>query len=232
MADREETGALGRARERAADDGTPALLALESRRSPTREQVAVHESGHVIAARVLNLPVAGATIVPGADFGGRVWSSPPDGSDLKFSLQERARGIEEICQRASRLRPRDGENFDDAESWYLHVYKSAVESMAGLEAECLEGVSNGPTAQTDYLVTIDFARAEAAALLTKHRTVLRALADALLNRETLTGEEMDRIIFAELVRSDQASEAGRRGAWRAVLSRADEFRSQIEDLAK
>ena len=234
---------------RAADDGAPASFDASEeggRRSPTRQRVAIHEAAHVLVARALNQPIAGATIVASDGLDGCVW--PSDRTDPRSApVKESYRELEELHRTACRLMPRLGENLHDAADWFVGTYESAVHRVAGLEAECLEGLEDGgsgSSAAMDYKLAADrvlticvspssvehfinFARSEAAAILKTYRPVLRALAAALLKHETMTGEQMDQIIATELARSDQESQKGCRDAWRAVVASAASFTNDL-----
>ncbi|MHC2576890.1 hypothetical protein ACVI1J_001390 [Bradyrhizobium diazoefficiens] len=49
------------------------LLASPGRTFDQDCRIAIHESGHIIAARLLGNPLGGATVDPGPGYEGRVW---------------------------------------------------------------------------------------------------------------------------------------------------------------
>jgi hypothetical protein len=67
-----------------------------------------------------------------------------------------------------------------------------------------------PDAVDDF---ITYARHEARALLNEHASVVKALANALLERLTLTGAEIDAVIVDTLMLEDLAAEKSRRLDW-------------------
>jgi hypothetical protein len=77
-----------------------------------------------------------------------------------------------------------------------------------------------PDAIDDF---ITYARHEARALLNAHAAVVLALAEELLERLTLTGEQIDVVIATALVRADLALERKRRAAAVRMLESAKAF---------
>jgi hypothetical protein len=67
---------------------------------------------------------------------------------------------------------------------------------------------------------IEYARSEAAALIDLHRTAVLAIADALVSRRTLNGEEIDRIIADAHARDGLAAEKSRREVWARTVENA------------
>jgi ATP-dependent Zn protease len=196
-------------------------------------RIAVHESGHALVARYFDRPLGGATIVPDEDFGGRVF-----GPDLDYAFQSKKDSelsTDNICTTVDRLMPRAGESIAAAEAWYRHVYESAIELVAGLEAERLivPKEAKAATASSDYRKAIrytaticasvepfiEFAHSEARAILTNFRPILEALAAELIERKTMTGAETDGVIFSALAATDAASERKRRGNWQQLDAR-------------
>jgi hypothetical protein len=73
----------------------------------------------------------------------------------------------------------------------------------------------------DDLIT--YFRHEARALLNERASVVKALANALLERLTLTGAEIDAVIANALVLEDLAAERKRRAAAARILKSAKAF---------
>jgi hypothetical protein len=143
---------------------------------------------------------------------------------------------------AARLRlPGVGEDRTDALEMIVHAHERAIELLAGSEAERLLYPDDVPLNATQderealsfagiICVTysavetfLSYARAEAMALLTAHRCALTALADELLERRTLDGNQIDRIIAGALAREDQAAEQVRRAQWAKTIENAKKF---------
>jgi hypothetical protein len=70
---------------------------------------------------------------------------------------------------------------------------------------------------------LNYATAEARALLEQYRGLVLALADCLLENRTLTGAEVDAVLAAALARSDLEIEQQRRAEWARVAERARAF---------
>jgi hypothetical protein len=68
-----------------------------------------------------------------------------------------------------------------------------------------------------------YAEAEARALLLANLPIVRALCDALVERGTLTGDEVDQIIRREIAEKALADERTRRVAWKIVEKNAADF---------
>jgi hypothetical protein len=70
---------------------------------------------------------------------------------------------------------------------------------------------------------VAYCRREAALLLNEHASVVCALAEELLEKLTLTGEQIDVVIANALVRADLAAERKRRAAAVRMLESAKAF---------
>jgi hypothetical protein len=161
-------------------------------------RVAIHESGHVTVGRALGMPVCGATINFFDGHFGRTWS---DASDL----QDGAETVESICARLAPLMP------EAIAAERLQLHHSVMELLGGAEAERLFSdtmlpntthdlqeatciarlIVRSPSSVDAYLAS---ARAEVVALLIEHTAAVFAVADALIERRALTGEQIDRAI--------------------------------------
>jgi hypothetical protein len=206
-----------------------------------RRRVAVHESGHAVVARCFDMPLGGATIVAGENYSGMCWG--PQGKPSKLG------GSDEICTQAQALMPPLGESRSDAAEMLAHAHARVIEIVAGSESErlfCtdappLEALQDQqdaeqfarlmcvhPDAVDDF---ISYARHEARALLTELASVVHALADALLERLTLTGAEIDAVIANALVLEDLAAEKSRSLDWaqRMINARAFEVYTKEDE---
>jgi hypothetical protein len=81
-----------------------------------------------------------------------------------------------------------------------------------------------PDALDDFIA---YCRREARALLNAHAAVVRALADALLEQQTLTGEQIDSVIATALVCEDSVAERKRRAAWAKTVESARAFAAYV-----
>ena len=192
----EITGCVGESFEPDERGGMAAIDSVDRRRFD--RQVAIHESGHVVASYML-LSVAGSSIEFIAGHHGLTWSDDAD-------LDPGTTSIQTIC---SELKPlMAGALADEVEQAHCHC----IEYLAGITAEKLfcdgellpntghdleaataiaELICRSPSSIDAYLA---FCRVEVAALLTDHRAAVLAVADALVKRRTLSGTEIDSII--------------------------------------
>jgi hypothetical protein len=202
-------------------------------------RIALHEAGHITVGRALGAEFGGATINPGPDFSGMAWGpyfEPSRLSDLSLAT--------DICDRVRPLMPGLGDRRVDGAEFYTHAHFRIVELMAGTEAERILHIadppldaindrqqawafanivccSNSPSAIEQFL---SFARAEAAALIAAHRSVVLAIAEALLEKRTLSsGAEIDQIIADALTSAALAAERKRRADWSLVVTNARTF---------
>jgi hypothetical protein len=90
-----------------------------------------------------------------------------------------------------------------------------------IEARALASVICASPAAIDALLA--YAEAEARALIEANLDVAEALTDALVEKGTLLGDEVDAIISACVARRGLALEYERRSRWKAVTARASTF---------
>jgi hypothetical protein len=205
-------------------------------------RICTHESAHAVAARLLNLELGGATVdashgFAGMTFGPRFISAlaQTDDSSLAFSDKVRA------------YMPQPGEDRDETAILLLHTFHHIIELVAGSVGEemLLPGApmlagddlrqeviyaslfTNSPEACEAF---IGLARTMARDLLTPHKEVIRALADALQVKRTMTGQEIDIEIASALARQSLAAEHARRAAWRQIEQNAASFRELAADM--
>jgi hypothetical protein len=198
-----------------------------------RRRVAVHESGHAVVARCFDMPLGGVTIVAGENYSGMCWG--PAGRPSKLG------GSDEICTQAQALMPPLGESRSDACEMLVYAHSRVIEIVAGSESErlfCtdappLEALQDQqdaeqfarlmcvhPDAVDDFIA---YARREAALLLNEHASVVHALAEALLEAQTLDGAQIDAVLAKALTAADLAAERKRRAAAARMLESAKAF---------
>jgi ATP-dependent Zn protease len=135
-------------------------------RDQLRLEIAVHEAGHVVIARVLRFPVRGATIRAWHG-GGRAWLDADDGSNAAIIVTLAGRAATEvILGRADDF----GCSTDDAPARRMLRTKGYVGFGMAIKLY------------------------DARLLIREHRRAVEAVANALLARETLTGAEIDLLI--------------------------------------
>jgi hypothetical protein len=200
---------------------------MSCQRSPELDfRIAVHESGHILTGKIFNFPVGLATVDPGDGYSGMVSAN----GDLSLLSSERVHDLIDLVRPAM---PQPGQSRIEAAEFYTHSHFRIVELLAGTEAERIMFDFEPLVARHDLDEAksfasilcsspesidafIEYGRAEARALLNKHRHILVALANELVARRTLTGVEIDEIISC-------APERARRADWAGVMESAAGF---------
>ena len=110
------------------------LLAKLGRSEADDQRIAIHESGHAVAARLLGHPLCGATVNPDSNgrYGGLVWGPR---HSVAFGKDDGADDVPELCDKLGSLMPQDGEPRSDAADVYLHALNSCIELAAAAVAE-------------------------------------------------------------------------------------------------
>jgi hypothetical protein len=72
---------------------------------------------------------------------------------------------------------------------------------------------------------LEFAKAEVFEILSKHRSAVQAIADALVEHGTLNGAEVDDLISQAVARDALEAEKSRRLEWHEIERRAAAFQS-------
>jgi hypothetical protein len=189
--------------------------------------IAIHESAHCVVARYLGLPVAGVTTASTANYAGLCYGPDTDPSHVTPAmLKEEA---ERRCNDAIELLPLPGMRRDCTASWLVHAQSLVMESMAGFASEVLAGVDRELEAgSTDYSVArmyarsivmsdeavpsfVELCRADAIKILRDHWLAVTDVATELDERQTLTGADIDTIIFAAERKVTHEAELRRRG---------------------
>jgi hypothetical protein len=214
---------------------------IDRSEAPNRRRVALHESGHAVVARCFDMPLGGCTIVAGENYSGMCWG--PNGKPSKLG------GSDEICTQAQALMPPLGESRSDAAEMLAYAHSRVIEIVAGSESErlfCadappLEALQDQQDAEQfarlmcvhpDAIDTfLAYCRREAALLLNAHASVVHALAEALLEAQTLTGAQIDIVIANALVLEDLAAEKSRSLDWaqRMINARAFEVYTKEDE---
>jgi hypothetical protein len=190
------------------------------------ERIAIHEAAHCCAGLSLFGPqsLGGATVVPSDQYSGRTWgpSNAVETGDVPRDL----------CERMRALMPTDGEPIADAAEIFAHVFGRCVDLLSGSAGEamlCTDGppwpapsdltqaqrlasiVCCSPSAIEHYLA---YCRVEAANLVARHRTSIEAVAAALIEHRTLTGDQIVSVVAESVAREAMAAERQRRRDWR------------------
>jgi hypothetical protein len=198
-------------------------------------RIALHESSHALAGRLLGSPLGGMTCDAGEGFSGLCWG-PSHERRSKFSSHD----APSLCAQIGPSMPAPGENRAAVADIVLHCHTRVVELVAGSVGEALflpgepwpadsdraqeraigSLVCSSPEAIEAF---IDFCVAEAAALLRPQEHILRALTNALLIRRTMDGREIDEIISGAVTAKNRAHEIRRRLDWKRIEQSAARF---------
>jgi hypothetical protein len=214
---------------------------LEGRSDLLVRRIATHESGHFLVARALGSIVESVTIRPGSGFEGQCLRR---GAETPASLHLRASSTEfiDVLDVASRLsvpsfgeaRVAISEGVVRAETLIIELVVGTVGEVVALpdveplsaehdliEARALAGVVS--FAVEPFLA---FCQAEAKVILSANRDVLLALADRLVERGTLSGEEVDEVIGEAVASRLIVAEHQRRADWRRRERNAQAFQCE------
>ncbi|MCK1607250.1 hypothetical protein IVB02_39235 [Bradyrhizobium sp. 166] len=218
------------------------LLASLGRTYDQDCRVAVHEAGHIVAARLLGHPLGGATVDPDPNgkYGGLVWGPR---HSVAYGRDDDLDEVPEICDKLREMMPADGEPRTDAADIYLHALNRCIELVAASVAErmLLDGepvpsvsdvehamkyaslVCKSPEAADRF---VRLCEAMADDLLRPYGDVVIALSTVLRTKRTLNGREIDKIIWDVETRKALAIEHRRRAEWRKAEVDAERFRAQ------
>jgi hypothetical protein len=205
-------------------------------------RIATHEAGHALVARWLGTIVELVTIRPSDGFAGRCVRRGASPLNLLDAPGETI-DVAETCTRIGA--PVAGENRAELAPAIVTAQTLMIELMAGLaaeralfpglptldaphdlrEAEALASTCASPAA-VDALVS--YAEHEASAIIAANVDVLRALADALVERGELSGGQVDAIIASAVSRRQAAVERERRADWRRRERNARRFAAMVE----
>lgn len=207
-------------------------------------RIAIHESGHIVAARLLGHPLGGATVDPGSDYEGRVW-----GEHHMEAFAEDPYDAFDVREAIAPAMPKPGENISSVSDVFASVYGHCIELTAGRAAERMLLGDNESRSALDDLrqareLALLFCKSEEAIetfiahcdvaardLLMPYGDVVIALSLVLRIKRTLDGAEIDKIIWDVETRKALAIEHRRRAEWRKAEVEAERFRAQCVPIA-
>jgi hypothetical protein len=170
-------------------------------------------------------------------FSGRCWGV---NFESRFASSESMSIIEQL----NGLMPQDGESGDDVAQVHLNVRRRIVELAAGTVAEELflpgepwpaaddrrqerELASLITSSRESREAYIAACRVEVRSILQRYDNVVRSLAAELLQRRTMTGEEIDMVISRAIGERQLREEHQRRREWRQREQNAGLFMAQL-----
>ena len=204
------------------------------------EAIAHHEAGHAVIARALGRLVALVTIIPSLDTVGSMRSKLPAPDAPPRTVEEGIRETADICMGARALMP-VGESRVPAAAFILEGIDRGIELLAGPEAQRrLTGIFDTVAGRTDIAEARLFAKAiaispecarlsfrlfrlEARALVNRYWHAIEAVAARLIERQTLTGDEVNSIIAEAEAAQCVVDSKARRAAWAETVARAQRF---------
>jgi hypothetical protein len=151
--------------------GTPGRPFTPGRSAADTRRIAIHEAAHAVIGRVLGESIGGATIVPGLgdESDGRVWGAFP----VRESPVDRVTGYLAGTE-AERL-------LCDGAHW---LFSGDDEAKAELEAKAF-------CRSNDTRDFISCCRSRARALIDCYRSAVLAVAECLVEKGTISGQEID-----------------------------------------
>jgi hypothetical protein len=204
-------------------------------------RVAIHEAGHIVAARLLGHALGGATVDPGPGFEGRVW-----GERHMEAFAEGRGDAADVREAIAPLMPNAGEDHGSVADVFASVYNQCIELMAGRAAEAMLLSDRDPEPPVDDLrqareLALLFCASEEAIesflahcdvaardLLMPYGDIVIVLSTVLRIKRTLDGTEIDRIIGEFETHKALAAERKRRAEWRKCESVAGRFRAECD----
>jgi hypothetical protein len=224
---------------------------------PTRSEAALwrtacHEAGHVVCERLLDIEIAGTTVVEGPDYSGLTWG-PESTRALRGKAAHDDAGNDafdavavQVAKNISRYMPGPGESRDDVADIFSSVQARVIGLMGGGAAEmAILGDSPPRFIESDVYSAnaiagiicqteasrsafIEHCYQEALAIIGEYKSVVLALAQALIDHpeRTLNSKEIDEVIAAELAARGAADERQRRAAWKRVQETAAQLASR------
>jgi hypothetical protein len=211
------------------------LLAALGRSEEHDHRIAVHESGHAVAARLLGHPLGGATVDPGPGYEGRIW-----GERYVEAFSQGRGDASDVRGALAPMMPKAGEDRSSVSDVFGNVYAHCIELMAGRAAErmLLEAEPAPPAddlrqarelalliCSSEEAIETFIAHCDVAArdLLLPYGDVVIALSIVLRIKRTLDSDEIDKIIADVQARKALAVERGRRHRWQRVIENAAAF---------
>jgi hypothetical protein len=217
-----------------APDACPGVYPVPGRSPEMNRRIAAHECGHCLAARALGTNVHFVSIIRDGKYEGVcVRSGPTSEHAFSSDLETKTNNILSLCERLQRLSPPELGSARVADSeYYVRLQCNLIELVA---AECAElilhpdlpplGAANdlaeahavagiAVAGQPAVASLLSYCRAEAQALLQGNVDILRALVEALIDRGTLTGDQVDAVISHEVAMRSLRLEHQRRADWK------------------
>jgi hypothetical protein len=227
--------------------------AVKAARSPEyNRRCAAHECGHAIVGRALGSFIELVTIVPDGEYAGKCVRRGAPSRSLNLLDQQKVReqtptalttmDILDICAKIGT--PEVGTPRVDLAEEITRSQTNIIECLAGTvgervmfpdlpplpaehdraEAGALASVICASPLAVDSLLT--YAEAEAEALIRNNRDIVEAATDALVEKGTLSGDEVDAIISDCVARRSLAAEHERRRRWAGVIAGACRFHAE------
>ena len=216
-------------------------------------RTACHEAGHVVCDRLLDIEIAGTTVVEGPAYSGLAWG-PQSTRALRGKAAHDNAGNDafdsvavQVATNISRYMPGPGEFRDDVTDIFSGVQARIIGLMGGGAAE-MEIFGDSPprfiesdvfaaNALAGIICRTDASRAafiehchqEALAIIEENKPVVLALAQALIDHpeRTLNAAEIDAVISQTLAREALAAEQARRAVWRRTIENSENFATSL-----
>jgi hypothetical protein len=214
-------------------------------------RIAAHEVGHAFVGRCLGSFIHNVTIIPDRGTNGyegrRTRSAQPSSLDLTDVPALETEQILSICERLERFTPEIGSTRVESSEYLVRSQINITELVAGQCAELIlhpELPSLGAThdfveaaafgritvaAQSAVAALLKYCEAEASSLILEHIVIVRALVEALIERGTLSGDQVDEIISQSVAARLIKIEHQRRDDWRTRERSAAKF---LEGIGK
>jgi hypothetical protein len=215
---------------------------VPGRSAEYNRRVAGHEIGHAFLARALGSNVHSVTIVRGQGYEGRCMrSGPPSQLNLDENPEAEMHEVVDICSRLEKLTPEIGSGRVESAEFYVRAQINCTELVGGRACELLLYPDLPPLpAEHDHIearafaavacaappavnALLAYAEAEASALLEANLPIVLALVAAIIERGTLTGDEVDEVIAAAVAQKTRDEERSRRIEWARVQQSAADF---------
>jgi hypothetical protein len=209
-------------------------------------RICSHETGHAFAARILGNSVWSVTVVPGGGYEGRCVRSGPKTAHV-FNHVNQTQEIVDVCAMLETIAPEIGTpRIDDAHVIVIGQ-SSIIELVAGVVAERVlhpdmddlgtlhdyteatafgKVCCAGGSAAVEALVR--YCESEAEALIRQNLEIVLAIRAALVEAGTLSGDEVDVIIFDCVAARSVEKERQRRIEWAMREANAAAFKPMLD----
>jgi hypothetical protein len=228
--------------------------AVKAARTPEyNRRCGAHEIGHAIVGRALGSLIEFVTILPDGEYAGKCVRRGAPSASLNLLDQEKVKerqtpaapttaDLVAACEHigapeVGTARVDLAEEITRAQTFIIELLAGSVgehimfPDLAPLpaehdwaEARALASVVCASPAAIDALLA--YAEAEAEALIRANIGIVSALVDALVEKGTLIGDEVDAIIAACVARRSLAAEHERRRSWQGVVTNANKFKAE------